>query len=200
MNISRKKISKRNPWRLFLFSAENPSTRQLLRGSSAVNQGEDTLQCSAIADTLHGIHPNKKTFRPTKKIGISVLKILSFWTKQLHHFGQMNHAIKMPVSLHCAALSQSFCRCPCCTFWHFCDKNHILATTPALVAEHICIFLQFPPYPGSNPALYSWAAVHKNSLWWPAWAHGYSSCPCPYCQGNSVRPNKPMWGEYLLPG
>lgn len=34
----------------------------LLRGRSAANQGENTLQCSVIAGTLHGIHLNKCRF------------------------------------------------------------------------------------------------------------------------------------------
>lgn len=115
-------------------------------------------------------------------------------------FGQMNHAVTMPIFLHCAALYQNLCRCPCCTFWGLGDKNPILAITSALVAEHICSCLQCPFTPIGIQLYGLGQLCTKNSLWWPAWAHGYCSCPRPCCQVNSVKLNKPVWVEYLLTG
>lgn len=54
------------PLKMIPFFFRKSKHQLQLRGSSAANQGEDTIQCSAIVDTLHGIQLNKEAFSHTK--------------------------------------------------------------------------------------------------------------------------------------
>lgn len=125
------------PLEIIPFFCRKSKHQLLLRGSSAANQGENTLQCFAIAGTLHGIHLNKCRFLHLSEASFLVpAEKQAFISWNLSHFElNVNHAIKMPIST--VLLSprvkgdQVSCRCPCCTFWPLGDKNAALTTSAA---------------------------------------------------------------------
>lgn len=127
----------------------------LLRGSSVANQGENTLQRSAIVYARHGIHLKKCRFPHLSEPPFSVstgkqpFLCWNFSPFKCNFYicsdGSCNKyaALSMCCSLPELKVTSSDVDVLCCTFWLPGVTSPTLPTSSASLADFICSSLQF---------------------------------------------------------